>query len=90
LKVKDKTVITVFNKIDAYQYIKKDEDDLTPRIKENMSLEELKQSWMANHNTNTIFISAVEKDNIDELKAMLYNEVKKIHVQRYPYDNFLF
>lgn len=90
LKVKDKTVITVFNKIDAYQYIKKDEDDLTPKIKENMSLEELKQSWMANHDTNTIFISAVEKDNIDELKAMLYNEVKKIHVQRYPYDHFLF
>jgi GTPase len=90
LKVTDKTVITVFNKIDAYQYIKKDEDDLTPRIKENMSLEELKQSWMANHDTNTIFISAVEKDNIDELKAILYNEVKKIHVQRYPYDNFLF
>jgi len=90
LEVKDKTVINVFNKIDAYQYIKKDEDDLTPRIKENMTLEELKQSWMAQHNTKTIFISAIEKSNIDELKSFIYEEVKKIHVQRYPYDHFLY
>lgn len=90
LQVKDKTVINVFNKIDAYQYIKKDEDDLTPRIKENMSLEELKQSWMAQHHEKTLFISATEKANVDELKSMLYEEVKKIHVQRYPYDHFLY
>jgi GTP-binding protein HflX len=90
LEVKDKTVINVFNKIDAYQYVKKDEDDLTPRIKENMTLDELKQSWMAQHNEKTLFISATEKSNIDELKAMLYEEVKKIHVQRYPYDHFLY
>ncbi len=90
LQVKDKTVINVFNKIDAYHYIKKDEDDLTPRIKENMSLEELKQSWMAQHHEKTLFISATEKANVDELKSMLYDEVKKIHVQRYPYDHFLY
>lgn len=90
LQVKDKTVINVFNKIDAYHYIKKDEDDLTPRIKENMSLEELKQSWMAQHHEKTLFISATEKANVDELKSMLYEEVKKIHVQRYPYDHFLY
>lgn len=90
LQVKDKTVINVFNKIDAYHYIKRDEDDLTPRIKENMSLEELKQSWMAQHHEKTLFISATEKANVDELKSMLYEEVKKIHVQRYPYDHFLY
>ncbi len=90
LQVKDKTVINVFNKIDAYHYIKKEEDDLTPRIKENMSLDELKQSWMAQHHEKTLFISATEKANVDELKSMLYDEVKKIHVQRYPYDHFLY
>lgn len=90
LKVKDKTVINIFNKIDAYQYIKKDEDDLTPRVKENMTLEELKKSWMAQHHEKTLFISATEKANIDELKAMLYEEVRKIHIQRYPYDHFLY
>jgi GTP-binding protein HflX len=90
LNVKDKVIINVFNKIDAYEYIKKDEDDLTPRIKENMTLDELKQSWMAQHNEKTLFISATEKANIDELKGMLYDEVKKIHVQRYPYDHFLY
>lgn len=86
LEVKDKTIIIAFNKIDAYHYIKKDEDDLTPKVKENMTLDELKQSWMAQNNAKTIFISAVEKSNIDDFKNLLYNEVKKIHMQRYPYE----
>lgn len=86
----DKPSITLFNKIDAYQFIQKDEDDLTPATKENMSLEELKNSWMAKTNTSSIFISAKQKDNIDQLKDHLYEEVKKIHIKRYPYNNFLF
>ncbi len=90
LEIKDKVVINVFNKIDAYQYISKDEDDLTPKIKENMSLDELKQSWMAQNNIKTLFISATEKSNIDELKEVLYKEVKNLHIQRYPHDHFLY
>jgi GTP-binding protein HflX len=90
LEVKDKKVIVAFNKIDAYHYIKKEEDDLTPRVKENMTLDELKQSWMAQSNAKTIFISATEKANIEEFKNLLYDEVKQIHVQRYPYDHFLY
>lgn len=86
LQVKDKVIMNVFNKIDAYQYVKKDEDDLTPRVKENMTLDELKQSWMAQHSDKTIFISAKDKTNINELKDLLYEEVKKIHVLRYPYE----
>jgi len=90
LEIKDKVVINVFNKIDAYQYVSKDEDDLTPKIKENMSLDELKQSWMAQNNIKTLFISATEKSNIDELKEVLYKEVKNLHIQRYPHDHFLY
>ena len=83
-------MIIVFNKTDAFSYIEKDADDLTPRTKENISLEELKTTWMAKMNDNCIFISAKEKQNIDELKEMLYNKVKEIHVTRFPYNDFLF
>ncbi len=83
-------IILVFNKIDAYTYIHKEIDDLSPYTKENQNIAELKNSWMANHNLKTTFISAKQKENIDELRSMLYEEVKKIHVQRYPYDHFLF
>jgi len=85
-----KPSILIFNKIDAYTYIKKDEDDLTPKTKENLTLEELKNTWMAKLNKNCIFISAREKENIDELKDLLYEKVKELHVQRFPYNDFLF
>jgi GTPase len=80
----------VFNKIDAYTFEKKDEDDLTPKTKENLSLEDLQNTWFAKNHDSCIFISAKNKTNIDELKTMLYDKVKEIHVQRYPYDNFLY
>ena len=86
----NKPMLLVFNKIDAYTHIEKDEDDLTPRSKENISLEELKQTWMAKMNDNCMFISARERDNMDELKTRLYEMVKEIHVQRFPYNDFLF
>ena len=83
-------IITVFNKIDAFTYVKKDDDDLTPKLRENYSLDELKKSWMAKINTPVIFISAKEKLNIEKLKSIIYNEAAQIHIKRYPYDNFLF
>ena len=85
----DKETYMVFNKIDAYTYDKKDEDDLTPKTKENYSLEELQKMWFAKNN-KSIFISAKTKQNIEALKELLYKEVKKIHVKRYPYDNLLY
>ncbi len=90
IKAIDKPYITLFNKIDAYRFIEKDEDDLTPVTKENLSLNELKNSWMAKSNTPSLFISAKEKENIDQLRDFLYGEVKRIHIKRYPYNNFLF
>ena len=86
----DKEMILVFNKIDAFSYTPKDEDDLTPRTRENISLDELKASWMARMNDNCIFISAKNKINIDELKSKLYEKAKIIHTQRFPYNDFLF
>ena len=87
----DKPTILVFNKIDAFSYTRKDDDDLTPVKKENYSLAELKKTWMASDkNSRTVFISAVKKENIEELRKLLYEEVKKIHVKRYPFNDFLF
>lgn len=86
----EKPTILVFNKIDAYTYVKKDEDDLTPKTKENITLEELMQTWMAKMSDNCIFISARNKVNVDELKSMLYTRVKELHVQKYPYNDFLY
>lgn len=85
-----KPAMIVFNKIDAYTYIKKAEDDLTPLKKENISLEELMKTWMAKLNDNCIFISAREKTNLDELKTVIYNKVRELHVQKYPYNDFLY
>ena len=82
--------IVVFNKIDAFTYTPKEEDDLTPIKRENISLEELKKTWMAKLHDDCIFISAREKTNIDELKALLYERVKEIHIKRFPYNDFLF
>ena len=86
----DKPVYLVFNKIDAYTYEKKDEDDLTPATKRNLSLEDLKKSWIAKANTPCIFISAVERLNIEKLRADLYGMVREIHAGRYPFNNFLY
>jgi len=85
-----KPMVLIFNKIDAYTYVKKDEDDLTPRTKENMSLEELMRTWMAKMEDNCMFISAREKTNIEEMKTMVYQRVKELHVQKYPYNDFLY
>lgn len=87
---KEKPTILVFNKIDAFSHTPKDEDDLLPTMRENISLEELKKTWMSKMNDNCIFISAKEKINVDELKTLLYEKVKAIHVVRYPYNDFLF
>jgi GTP-binding protein HflX len=86
----EKPTIVVFNKIDAFTHVKKDEDDLTPKKRENYSLEELKQTWMSKLKENCIFISAKEKENIDELKQMIYSKAKEIHVSRFPYNDFLY
>ena len=86
----DKPVYLVFNKIDAYTFEKKDEDDLTPATRKNLSLEDLKKSWIAKANTPCIFISAVERQNIDKLRSDLYGMVREIHAGRYPFNNFLY
>ena len=86
----NKPVITIFNKIDNYKWVEKEPDDLTPRTKENITLEELKQTWMAKINHRTLFISAKTKENIEEMKSVLYEEMKKLHIQIYPYNNFLY
>ena len=85
-----KPTILVFNKIDAFTYTPKDDDDLSPKLRENYSLEELQKSWMAKLNGDCIFISARDKDNTDALKTLLYEKVKQIHITRFPYNDFLF
>ncbi len=87
----DKPTIIIFNKIDAFTYTAKDEDDLTPVLRENISLDDLKKTWMASDkNHKTVFISAKTKENVEELRNVLYEEVKKIHIKRYPYNEFLY
>ena len=86
----EKPSMIVFNKIDAYSWTEKEPDDLTPETKENISLESLKKTWMARMNDNCIFISAREKQNIDELRDILYKKVRELHVQKYPYNDFLY
>jgi len=85
-----KPQLIIFNKIDAYTYEIKEEDDLTPIKKENLSLNDLKQTWMSKLNIDSIFISALDKINFDELREILYERVKAMHVKRYPYNNFLY
>jgi GTP-binding protein HflX len=87
---RDKPTILVFNKIDAFNYIPKEEDDLSPVKRENLSLDDLKKTWMSKMHDNCLFISAREKQNIEPLKEMMYNKIKEIHVVRYPYNDFLF
>ena len=86
----DKPVYLVFNKIDAYTYVKKDEDDLTPATRENLSLEDLKRSWIAKANTPCIFLSARAKTNLEKFRTDLYGMVREIHAGRYPFNNFLY
>lgn len=89
-KDSDKKMIVVFNKIDAFTYKPKDDDDLTPRTRENISLDELKATWMARMNDDCVFISAKEQINIDELKNKIYEKAKEVHITRFPYNDFLF
>ena len=86
----DKPVYLVFNKVDAYTYVRKDEDDLTPATRENLSLDDLKKSWIARANTPCIFLSALAKTNIEKFRSDLYGMVREIHAGRYPFNNFLY
>ncbi len=90
LEAHNKPTILVFNKIDAFQHVEKDEDDLTPRTRENISLEELQQTWMSRMDKDCIFISAKNMSNMEALKELVYERVKEIHVTRFPYNDFLF
>lgn len=86
----DKPMIMVFNKIDAFTYTPKDPDDLTPMTRENIPLDEFRRTWMSRMDNNCVFISAKERINIDELKALLYQKAKEIHTARFPYNDFLY
>ena len=90
LDAADKPSIMVFNKIDNYRWVEKEEDDLTPQGKENISLEELERTWMARLKDDCVFISAKENTNIKKLRDDLYARVKQLHVQKYPYNDFLY
>ncbi|MDR1755862.1 MAG: GTPase HflX [Culturomica sp.] len=85
-----KPVLMVFNKIDAFRYVKKEEDDLTPVERQNYSLEDLKQMWMSKQEVDTVYISAARKENIEELKEKVYAVVREIHSARFPYNDFLY
>ena len=86
----DKPSMIIFNKIDNYHWTEKEEDDLTPATKENITLEELKKTWMAKEQEQCLFISAKNKENIDEFRDVLYKKVRELHVQKYPYNDFLY
>ena len=86
----DKPQMVVFNKIDAYSWVEKEEDDLTPPTRENITLDELEKTWMAKMNDDCIFISAKKKVNVDLLRERLYAKVRQLHVQKYPYNDFLY
>ncbi len=86
----NKNTYLIFNKIDAFTYIKKDEDDLTPKLRENISLEEMKNMWVAKSEVPCMFISAKTKQNVEQFKEQIYEQVKQIHINRFPYDNLLY
>lgn len=85
-----KPTVLVFNKTDAFRHTPKDDDDMTPMRRENYSLDDLKRTWMANLDNNCVFISAKEKNNIENLKEVLYQRVKELHIKRFPYNDFLY
>ncbi len=86
----DKDIIMVFNKIDAFRFVRKEEDDLAEPVRENMSLDELKATWMSRENQPCIFLSAKTKENYPEFKKLLYDHIRAVHAVRYPYNNFLY
>lgn len=86
----DKPSIVIFNKLDAYSWVEKEADDLTPATKENVTIDELMQTWMAKLDGECLFISATKRTNIEELRSVLYDRVKQLHVQKYPYNDFLY
>jgi GTPase len=86
----DKPMIYLFNKIDAFTFVEKEDDDLMPSTKDNMSLEDWKQSWIGKHENISLFISAKQKTNIEDFKKVLYEEVKTVHIQRFPFNDFLY
>ncbi|MBQ1198742.1 MAG: GTPase HflX [Bacteroidaceae bacterium] len=86
----EKTSMIIFNKVDAYRWVEKDEDDLTPATRENVSLDDLIKTWMTRLSGECLFISAIEKTGYDTLRQVLYNKVRELHVQKYPYNDFLF
>lgn len=86
----DKPLILVFNKTDTFTFTRKEKDDLTPKTKDNISLQDWKNTWISKMEDNTIFISALNKTNFDSLRKLLYNKVKELHIKRYPYNNFLY
>ena len=90
LGVVDKPIMLIFNKVDQYSFIEKDIDDLTPPTKDNLSIEDLRQTWISKLNKNVFFISALNKNDIIELRNFLYSYIKSIHVKRWPYDNLLY
>ncbi len=90
IEVNDKPLILVFNKIDAFTFVEKEEDDLTPKTKENISLEELKNTWMAKMNHPCMFISATKKENYHEFRKLIYDFIKDMHAKQYPYNKFLY
>ncbi len=90
LEAADKPMMMIFNKIDAYSWVEKEPDDLTPPTKENITLEELQKTWMAKMGDDCLFISAREKINIEQLRDTIYKKVRELHVQKYPYNDFLY
>lgn len=86
----DKPLMVLFNKTDAYTWVEKDADDLTPATRENVTIDELKQTWMAKLNGECLFVSALKKTGVDEMRSVLYDRVKQLHVQKYPYNDFLY
>ena len=90
LGVVDKPIMLIFNKVDQYSFIEKDIDDLTPPTKDNLSIDYLRQTWISKLNKNVFFISALNKNDIIELRNFLYSYIKSIHVKRWPYDNLLY
>ena len=85
-----KPSMIIFNKIDAYTYVQKDADDLTQRTRENWTLEEMEETWMAKLNNDCVFVSAKQKTNIEQMRKVLYQRVRQLHVQKYPYNDFLY
>ncbi|MEE9460963.1 MAG: GTPase HflX, partial [Bacteroidales bacterium] len=90
IDARHKPTYIVFNKIDAFRYVVKEEDDLSPDTRENISLDDLRKTWMAKSNGSCVFISAKKLENIKEIRDLLYEKVKEIHAKRYPYDDFLY